>query len=146
VGALVRSGTPLLPLFSFDFADGAQFDLRTTPSQMGGLLEAARVRPGIVRTVHTIFSLVVIGHYDPLFSGIDNRSGCGPDSPFAVLRQLEGSIASLDLEDRHSMTFHHHAEEMLNVPHRYFKTFLGRYTYGDEFSSVREYDSFVRKG
>ena len=145
VGALGRSGTLLLPLFNFDFADGEPFDLRATPSQMGGLSEAARVRPGSVRTGHPIYSFAVIGHYAPLFSEIDNRSGYGPDSPFAVLRQLEGSIASLDLEDQHSMTFYHHVEEVLNVPYRFFKTFSGRYTDGDGFSSVREYDLFVRR-
>lgn len=145
VYAMGCSGTLLLPLFNFDFADGAPFDIRTTPSQMGGLSEAARVRPGTVRTGHPIYSFAVIGHHAALFSGVDNRSGYGPESPFAMLRQLGGSVASLDLEDQHSMTFYHHVEEMLNVPYRCFKTFSGRYTNSEGFSSVREYELFVRR-
>lgn len=145
VHAVGRSGTLLLPLFNFEFAEGVPFDIRTSPSQMGGLSEAARVRPGTVRTGHPIYSFAVIGNQARLFSGLDNRSGYGSDSPFAILRQLEGSIASLDLEDQHSMTFYHHVEEMLDVPYRHFKTFLGQYTDGDGFSSVREYELFVRR-
>ena len=145
VHAVGRSGTLLLPLFNFEFAEGVPFDIRTTPSQMGGLSEAARVRSGTVRTGHPIYSFAVIGHHARLFTGLDNRSGYGPDSPFAILRQLEGSIASLDLEDQHSMTFYHHVEEMLDVPYRHFKTFSGLYTDGDGSSSVREYELFVRR-
>jgi aminoglycoside N3'-acetyltransferase len=39
-------GTVLFPLFNFDFTKGTPFDIRSTPSQMGALTEAARQYPG----------------------------------------------------------------------------------------------------
>lgn len=46
---LGENGTLLLPLFNFDFCGGAPFVIRTTPSHMGALTEAGRVRLGAVR-------------------------------------------------------------------------------------------------
>jgi hypothetical protein len=52
----------------------------------------------------------------------------GIDSPFAILRQMRGKIAVLDLDDQTSMTFYHHVEKMHEVPSRYHKQFTGAYT------------------
>jgi len=61
VEAVGSRGTALFPLFNFDFPKGVPFDMRSTPSQMGALTEAARLRPGAVRTGHPIYSFAVIG-------------------------------------------------------------------------------------
>jgi aminoglycoside 3-N-acetyltransferase len=105
-------GTLLLPLFNFDFTKGTTFDIRTTPSQMGALTEAGRAWPGAVRTGHPIYSFAAIGSRAEEFADVDNESGYGADSPFAMLRSMGGEIAVLDLPDQNSMTFYHHVEEM----------------------------------
>jgi aminoglycoside 3-N-acetyltransferase len=142
--AVGPSGTLLLPLFNFDFTKGVPFDIRNTPSRMGILTEAARQHPGAVRTGHPIYSFAVIGAGADRFKGVNNYSGYGPDSPFAILRELDGKIAILDLPDQRSMTFYHHVEEMNNVPYRYHKTFAGNYTGSDGTTSRRTYSLFVR--
>ena len=142
--ALGPQGTLLLPLFNFDFTTGLGFDLRTTPSQMGALTEAGRVYPGAVRTGHPLYSFAVIGHHAPLFQHIDNESGYGKDSPFALLHALDGKIAVLDLDDQASMTFYHYVEEMLGVDYRYFKAFTGPYTLWDGTTQNKTYTLFVR--
>jgi aminoglycoside 3-N-acetyltransferase len=48
-------GTVLFPLFNFDFTKGTPFDIRSTPSQMGALTEAARQYPGALRSGHPIY-------------------------------------------------------------------------------------------
>lgn len=138
------TGTLLLPLFNFDFAKGVPFDKRNTPSHMGALTEAGRIHPLAIRTGHPIYSFAVIGFAADQFKNIDNFSGYGADSPFAVLRKMNGRIAILDLPDQNSMTFYHYVEEMLNVEYRYHKTFSGNYT--DEFGKIesRTYGVFVR--
>ena len=104
--AVGSEGTVLFPLFNFGFSNGEPFDIRNTPSKMGKLTEAARLRPDAVRTGHPISSFAVIGAQADRFKGVNNRSGYGEDSPFAILRQMNGKIASLDLDDQNSMTFY----------------------------------------
>ncbi|MGA7988066.1 MAG: AAC(3) family N-acetyltransferase [Candidatus Dormiibacterota bacterium] len=142
--AVGDAGTLLFPLFNFQFTEGVPFDMRTTPSQMGLLTETARQITGAIRTGHPIYSFAVIGARAGEFSGIDNFSGYGADSPFGKLRALGGRIAVLDLPDQHSMTYYHHVEEMSGVPYRYHKTFAGEYTDMSGVRSHRQYGLFVR--
>ncbi len=118
------SGTLLFPLFNFDFAKGIPFDIRNTPSQMGALTETGRLYPGAIRTGHPIYSFAIIGAKAERFKGVNNFSGYGPDSPFAILRELNGKIAVLNLRDQNSMTFYHYVEEMHNVDYRFTKHLL----------------------
>jgi len=137
-------GTLLLPLFNFDFAKGVPFDIRNSQSQMGALTEAGRKFSGAVRTGHPIYSFAVIGYKASEFVGIDNVSGYSEDSPFGVLKRLNGKIGSLDLEDQNSMTFYHHVEEVMRVDYRYFKSFSGEYTDSSGETKNKKYDLYVR--
>jgi aminoglycoside 3-N-acetyltransferase len=143
VEAVGPDGTVLFPLFNFDFTKGIPFDIRNTPSQMGVLTESARTHPNAVRSGHPIYSFAAIGANAHKFN-VNNFSGYGPDSPFHVLRELNGKIGVLDLPDQHSMTFYHHVEEMNDVPYRFHKTFTGQYTDFDGTTTEREYGLFVR--
>ncbi len=145
LAAVGARGTLLLPLFNFDFAQGVPFDIRTTPSQMGVLSEAGRRHPAAVRTGHPIYSFAAIGYQASRFAGVDNRTGCGRDSPFAMLRELNGKIAALDLAENHSMTFYHHVEQMHAVPYREFKSFTADYRGDDGQARQKTYALFVRK-
>ena len=142
--AVGAGGTLLLPLFNFDFTQGATFDIRTTPSRMGTLTEAGRLHPGAVRTGHPLYSFAVIGAKAQQFAGIDNASGYGPDSPFARLHALGGRIAVLDLPDQSSMTFYHFVEEQLAVPWRYHKAFEGPYVGWDGVAVRSRFSLYVR--
>jgi aminoglycoside 3-N-acetyltransferase len=142
--AVGPNGTLLFPLFNFSFTEGIPFDIRTTPSKMGALTEAARKMPGAMRTGHPIYSFAVLGAKAAEFENIQNFSGYGKDSPFARLRELDGKIAILDLADQNSMTFYHHVEEMFEVPYRFHKVFKGEYTNLNGITSVREFGLFVR--
>ena len=144
LAALGPDGTLLLPLFNFDFARGKPFDIRQTPSEMGALTEAGRAHPEAVRTGHPLYSFAVIGAQSARFRGVDNVSGYAQDSPFGILRDLNGTIAVLDLDDQNSMTFYHHVEEVKRVPYRYFKEFTGTYTGLDGIPAQRTYTLFVR--
>jgi len=142
--AVGESGTLLLPLFNFDFTTGVPFDISKSASQMGALTEAGRKHPLSVRTGHPIYSFAVIGCEAGNFKNVDNYSGYGSDSPFALLREMNGKIAVLDLPDQNSMTFYHHVEEMHNVSYRYHKEFTGYYTNSNGETELRTYGLFVR--
>ena len=142
--SLGSAGTLILPLFNFDFPTTKHFDIRKTPSQMGALTEAARKRSDAVRTGHPIYSFAVLRKEKGKFDGLVNESGYGENSPFGLLRALDGKIASLDLEDQDSMTFYHYVEESMAVDYRYFKTFSGTYIAADGYKSERGFKLFVR--
>ncbi|WP_201576167.1 AAC(3) family N-acetyltransferase [Psychrobacter sp. H8-1] len=142
--AVGEKGTVILPLFNFSYSEGVTFDINNTPSHMGVLTEAARKHPLSVRTGHPIYSFAVIGAKSNQFEGVDNFSGYGADSPFALLREMHGKIAVLDLPDQNSMTFYHHVEEMLEVDYRYHKIFSGNYVDSLGNETVKEYGLFVR--
>jgi aminoglycoside 3-N-acetyltransferase len=141
--AVGTEGTVVFPLFNFGFTEGEPFDMRTTPSRMGALTEVARTDPRAVRSGHPIYSFAAIGPQAHRFD-VDNQSGYGPDSPFAVLRELRGKIGVLDLHDQNSMTFYHHVEEMLDVDYRFHKKFTGQYTDTTGNTTERTYSLFVR--
>lgn len=141
--AVGSEGTLLFPLFNFDFTKGVPFDIRSTPSHMGVLTETARQSPDAVRSGHPIYSFAAIGANAQLFN-VDNFSGYGSDSPFAILMEIGGKIAVLDLSDLNSMTFYHHIEEMHDVPYRYHKKFTGNYTDIFGVTTKKTYGLFVR--
>jgi len=143
--ALGPDGTLLLPLFNFDFASGVPFDIRSTPSRMGALTEAGRIRPEAVRTGHPIYSFAVLGNARERFRGLDNFSGYGTDSPFAILHEAGGKIAVLDTPDHNGMTFYHYVEESKSVDYRFHKRFSGLYTDFHGVARNRTYGLFVRK-
>ena len=142
--ALGPKGTLMLPLFNFSFTTGGAFDIRATPSEMGILTEAGRLHPRAVRTGHPIYSFAIIGAAAESCRGLANSSGYGSDSPFGLLRMLDGKIGVLDLPDQNSMTFYHHVEEMLGIDYRYHKRFRGPYIDLDGSQTLREYGIFVR--
>lgn len=144
LAAVGEEGTLMLPLFNFDFTRGVPFDILSTPSHMGSLTEAGRKHARAVRTGHPIYSFAVIGRHSNKFEGVDNYSGYGSDSPFAILRELDGKIGVIDLPDQNSMTFYHHVEEMLGVDYRFHKTFKAPYIGSDRVPSEKEYGLFVR--
>jgi aminoglycoside 3-N-acetyltransferase len=98
----------------------------------------------VVRTGHPIYSFAALGKQAPLFRGLANLSGYGPDSPFAVLHQHRGKIAVLDLPDQHSMTFYHYVEESRAVDYRFHKWFEGDYVDQAGQGSSRRFSIFVR--
>lgn len=139
-----EQGTLVFPLFNFDFRSGVQFDIRTSKSHMGALTEEARNHPNAVRTGHPIYSFCAIGKHASKFEGLDNVSGYGADSPFAMLRELDGKIAVLDIIENGSMTFHHHVEEMMLVNYRYMKYFEGDYIDRNGSKTKKSYSIYVR--
>lgn len=142
--ALGSKGTLVLPLFNFDWPNTGRFDIRTTPSQMGVLSEAGRRHPDAVRTGHPIYSFAAIGHQAKAFAGVNNISGYGADSPFAIVHQLDGRIGVIGLPDQTSMTSYHYVEEQNLVDYRYFKNFPGQYTDATGATHDRTYKLYVR--
>ncbi len=139
-----KNGTMLMPLFNFtDFIENKFFSLKNSKSLMGILTEKFRVDYEILRTKHPIYSFAVIGKDSQKFKK-DNFSAYGKESPFQVLKDLNGKIAILDLSEQKSMTFYHHIEELHDVNWRHHKEFEGLYEDWENKISKKKYSIFVR--
>ncbi len=139
-----ENGTMLMPLFNFtDFIQNKFFSLQNSKSMMGILTERFRTDYKILRTKHPVYSFAVIGKDANKFKK-DNFSAYGKESPFQVLKDLNGKIAILDLSEQNSMTFYHHIEELNNVEWRYHKIFEGIYEDFENKKSKQKYSIFVR--
>ena len=90
---------------------------------MGLLSEFFRKNFSTIRTGHPVYSFGAYGKKANFFKNINNFSAYSADSPFGILRKLDGKIAILDLDDQNSMTFYHHIEEQNNAHWRFLKKF-----------------------
>jgi aminoglycoside 3-N-acetyltransferase len=111
---------------------------------MGTVTEYARLNYEGYRTGHPIYSFYAIGHDAKEFKDINNKSGYGSDSPFAKVVELNGKIASVDLDDQSSMTMYHFVEESLKVNYRLFKNFEGTYEDSSGVIGKKIYTLYVR--
>ena len=142
---LSRVGTVVVPTFNTTFAEGVPFDIRNTKSEMGVLSECARLYDGAMRSGHPMSSFVAIGKNAHQFN-VNNYSAYGKDSPFAVLRRLNGKIGVLGLVNNEGNTLFHHVEELHQVPYRFYKLFTGRYTDRHGVADYRTYSFYCNGG
>lgn len=142
--AIGPDGGLLVPAFRYDFADGVAFDMRSSPSGMGALSEAARKACGRNRTGHPFYSFSCFGSVAAELQGRINLDAFGADSPFALLHRNGGKVAVLDLNDQHSVTFYHYVEQCLGVPYRFKKRFTGRHIDLDGVERTLTFEMLVR--
>ena len=141
--AVGSEGTLVFPTFSVGFAHGVPFDIRTTKSQVGVLSEFARKYCASVRSGHPMESFVAIGKKAQEFN-VNNFSGYGADSPFAILRKMDGKIGILGVPDSKGNSSYHHIEQMNGVTYRHLKEFTELYTDWNGKTEKRTYELFVR--
>jgi aminoglycoside 3-N-acetyltransferase len=94
------------------------FDVRLTPSNVGALPEYFRARPGTLRSVHPTHSVCGVGRLaaELLDRHIEDRTPCGPRSPFHLLPKYAGQILMLGCGLRPNTSMHA-VEEMVVPPY-----------------------------
>ncbi len=124
------SGTIIMPTFTYSFCEGEVFDPVNSKSTVGSLTEHFRRQPGVVRSMHPIFSVAVSGRAKEWFSDVGPDS-FDDDSIFGRLEERRGKLLFLGAPFQ-SCTFLHRAEQTFPVPYRYIKEFEGLIRNGDE--------------
>lgn len=145
MNAVGEKGTLIFPVYNFGFTKNIPFDIRNSKSETGILTETARKHPAFVRTGHPMFSFTAAGYHKNKFKNLDNFSAFGKDSPFAILTELDGMIAAIDVAGEYCMTYYHFVEESENAPNRFHKVFKGRYIDKDGLEYLKEYNVYSRK-
>ena len=123
--AIGKSGTLVIPTFSYSFTRGEPFDVQNTPSTVGLLTEYFRKLPGVYRSADPIFSFAFRGPLAKELSSIPIRECFGPKSAFSALHDLNAEIVDLGCSMTRGGTFVHYVETMHGVNYRYGKTFSG---------------------
>ena len=144
LGRLGQQGTLLFPTFNFDFAKGAAFDVRNTPTAMGSLSRTALQRPDFLRTQHPMHSFAVKGKHQQALCKLNNLSSFGAGSPFEFLHNHGGKMLIIGLPLQGSFTYAHYVEEREGVDYRYTKRFRSSYIDDAGNESEREYALYVR--
>jgi aminoglycoside 3-N-acetyltransferase len=121
-----RGGTVVMPTFTwgaFHAAETVVFDVNGTPSESGKITETFRRRPGVLRSTHICHSVAAYGEHAHAVLG-DGIKSFGEGSTFDALSKLDAHVLLLGV-DFDSCTALHAAEEILQVPYRYYRNFLG---------------------
>ena len=127
--ALGPDGTLLMPALSYARVTPEQplFDVRLTPSNVGALPETFRTRPGTLRSVHPTHSVCGVGRLaaELLDRHIEDRTPCGPRSPFHLLPEYDGQILMLGCGLRPNTSMHA-IEELVEPPYLFGGTLAYR--------------------
>ena len=139
------NGTLAIQTFNWDFCDGKGYDINNSNSQTGSLGSAALKRDDFIRTKHPIYSFAVTGKYKNELELLNNKSAFGFGSPFDFMYKHKAKMIIFDLPLQNSFTFVHYVEEVNKVNYRYNKSFRSQYIDRNGFSSIMEYDMYVRE-
>lgn len=138
-------GTLLVPMFTWSFCRGVDYDIRKTPGEVGALGNwILENRDDFGRTAHPLYSFMAAGSDAGLLCGMENKTAWGGDSPFGYLHRNHGKNLLINVSLERCFTFTHYVEQCLKVPYRYFKDFQGTYVDAQGNKSDRVYTMFVR--
>ena len=137
-------GTVMIRTFTWDFCHGEPFDIRTSPSMVGALGNAAMKRADFKRTGHPIYSWMVWGKRAGELLQMDQPNAFGPGSVFDFLDINHAKQLTLGNTSSASTTQMHHVEAACKVPYRFDKPFTGEYTDYSGNTCLKTYSMHVR--
>lgn len=134
--AIGKSGTLVMPTFTYTFCKSRVFDSKKTRSEVGMLSEYFRAQKSVVRSRHPIFSVAASGKDAEALTDVDMDS-FGQKSFFAHLFDANGTILFLGgALFRNSCTFCIFIEQQEQIPYRFFKKFSGTLTDGSKKQKI----------
>ncbi|MGI6336529.1 MAG: AAC(3) family N-acetyltransferase [Eubacteriales bacterium] len=86
----------------------APFDPDKTPSGVGYLSEVFRKRPGVLRSLHPVHSVIAFGKNAAYITADHDicETGCGEGSPYTKVRDLGGKIVLLGVDQDRNTSLH----------------------------------------
>ena len=119
-----KSGTLVMPTYTYVFCKRRVFDIKKTPSEVGALGEFFRKEKGVVRSEHPIFSVAAQGPGAKRMTDVDMDS-FGPNSSLARLCDDRGVVLFFGGAPFSTGTLYHLLEQERGVPYRFMKKFPG---------------------
>jgi aminoglycoside 3-N-acetyltransferase len=120
---LTFEGTLIVPSFSYSFTRNETFNVDSSEGRVGLFSEAFRKKFPNARTMHPIFSVVVIGKYKDLYLNTTIEDCFGEGTVFDLLYKQDAKLMNLGCDLM--LTYTHYVEQKFGVTYRYFKEFNG---------------------
>ena len=118
---LGKTGTLIVPTFSYSFFKKQNFDI-STKSDTGIFSEYLRKLKNSKRSMDPNFSVAIYGKNKEYFSKITENNTYADNSFFGKFHKKNGKIVTLNFL---GSTIIHYYERKLNVPYRFDKKFYG---------------------
>ena len=139
-----ESYTIAVPTFTFSYSTTRHWDYKNSKSETGILCEKVRNLNDSIRSIHPFHSISAYGPNAEYLTNSICSSSFGPDSAFEKLYKLNAYNLSLGSDFIGGATFCHYAEELLNVPYRYYKYFPGEIIGMNNEIIEKSFNMFVR--
>lgn len=142
---LGKNSTILIPIFSWEFNKGKEFDIKHTKGSTGAFANWILVnRNDFLRSKHPMYSFMLWGKDAKTIAKMDNLDAFGAFSPFGYMHKNDAKMVFFDIPVQKGITFVHYVEESLQVPYRYFKSFCSDYIDENGVKSKKSYVMYVR--
>lgn len=119
-----KSGTILVPTFTYSSCHGEDFDPNITPCKMGLFSDYILKQPEAIRSLDPNFSVAAIGARAVYYTQNPPEKSFGDNCFFERFYLQNGIICNFNFDA--GSTYVHYVEHKLNVPYRYDKQFKGR--------------------
>jgi len=118
--------TLIFPAFTYSFPNHEVFDVCSSRTSMGALIEYIRKQPEVFRSLDPLLSMIAVGEQTNLLAGKPVSHCFGPDSGFDRLHQSNGvKFLFLGADFSEYFTYIHYIEKVLDVPYRFDMEFSG---------------------
>lgn len=118
--------TLIFPAFTYSFPNHEVFDVRSSRTSMGALIEYIRKQPRVFRSMDPLLSMIAVGEQAKLLEGDLGCHSLGPGSGFDRLHQAEDmKFLFFGADFTEYFTYIHYIEKMLEVPYRFDMEFSG---------------------
>ncbi|MFH1933652.1 MAG: AAC(3) family N-acetyltransferase [Pseudomonadota bacterium] len=117
--------TLILPAYTLSFPRTRVFDLVRTKSDTGILSDRAILRRSMRRLPKPMNSYMVIGPRADEFLALPCSTAWGTNGAFGWMTRVDAKICMLGVPWGEACSLYHYAEELEQVPYRYYKRFSG---------------------
>lgn len=140
-----KEGTLLVPAYNHHLRPGESWDIKNTKPVTGVMAISVMNNMGFVRTKNPLHSFMVWGKHAGFYSGLENKSSFGADSPFAHFAPHQSKMLCISTSVAEALTYVHFYEELAKVKYRKYKTFPIKYTDENGMSQLRDFYLFTKK-
>ena len=138
-----EKGVVIIPTFNYQFTKHKNFNVKSSPSEVGFFSNYLLKKNWKKRTLDPVFSHMIFGELNEYNNKKINTKAFGEDSIFNILRKKDFKIICFCCSpDR--ITFFHFIEYIYKVPYRFLKKFSGNFIYKG-FKKKIIYEYYVGK-
>ena len=132
---LTKTGTIIVPTFTFAPCSGSVFDINSTKSEVGEFSNYILSLDDVKRSFHPIHSVAAIGPNAKYVTNHESLSSFGEHSSYKKIIDLKAYVLLIGAGINY-LSLIHQVEEDLKVPYRFYKDFNIRVKEEDGYNNL----------